>query len=51
MDGRSGVWPSMHTNSSRTLTAFSDLELASDLVFPSNREILGYLIAMPRHSA
>ena len=26
LDGRSGVWPAMHTNSSRILTAFSDLE-------------------------
>ncbi len=42
-DGRSGVWPSMHTNSSRTLTAFSDLEHTTDLVYPSNRDILGYL--------
>ena len=24
--GRSGVWPAMHTNTSRVLTAFSDLE-------------------------
>ena len=37
LDGRSGVWPSMHTNSSRTLTAFSDLEHETDLVYPSNR--------------
>jgi dimethylaniline monooxygenase (N-oxide forming) len=43
LDGRSGVWPGMHTNTSRVLTAFSDLELASDLVFPSNRETLAYL--------
>jgi dimethylaniline monooxygenase (N-oxide forming) len=41
--GRSGVWPSMHTNSSRTMTAFSDLEHETDLVYPSNREILDYL--------
>lgn len=40
---RSGVWPTMHTNTSRIMTAFSDLELDSDLVFPSNREILDYL--------
>jgi cation diffusion facilitator CzcD-associated flavoprotein CzcO len=33
----------MHTNSSRTLTAFSDLEHETDLVYPSNRDILGYL--------
>jgi dimethylaniline monooxygenase (N-oxide forming) len=43
LDGHSGVWPSMHTNSSRTLTAFSDLEHETDLVYPSNREILSYL--------
>ena len=33
----------MHTNTSRILTAFSDLEHESDLVFPSNRDILAYL--------
>jgi len=43
LDGRSGVWPSMHTNSSRTLTAFGDLEHEIDLVYPSNRDILSYL--------
>jgi cation diffusion facilitator CzcD-associated flavoprotein CzcO len=41
--GRSGVWPSMHTNTSRILTAFSDLEPASAAVFPSNRDVLDYL--------
>ncbi len=41
--GRSGVWPAMHTNTSRIMTAFSDLENKSDLVYPSNREILNYL--------
>lgn len=41
--GRSGVWPTMHTNTSRIMTAFSDLEQESDLVYPSSREILGYL--------
>lgn len=41
--GQSGVWPSMHTNTSRVLTAFSDLEHTSDTVFPSNGEILDYL--------
>ncbi len=40
---QSGVWPSMHTNTSRTMTAFSDLEHESDVVYPSNREILDYL--------
>ena len=33
----------MHTNTSRILTAFSDLEHESDVVFPSNRDILAYL--------
>ena len=33
----------MHTNTSRILTAFSDLEHEGDLVFPSNRDILDYL--------
>jgi len=41
--GRSGVWPAMHTNTSRIMTAFSDLEHESDVVYPSNREILDYL--------
>ncbi|SOX52805.1 dimethylaniline monooxygenase [Mycobacterium ahvazicum] len=43
LDGHSGVWPSMHTNSSRTLTAFSDLEHTTDHVYLSNREVLDYL--------
>jgi dimethylaniline monooxygenase (N-oxide forming) len=41
--GRSGVWPAMHTNTSRVLTAFSDLEHETDAVFPSSTEILAYL--------
>ena len=41
--GRSGVWPTMHTNTSRIMTAFGDLEHDSDLVYPSNRDILDYL--------
>ena len=41
--GRSGVWPNMHTNTSRIMTAFSDLEPDGDDVFPSNAEILQYL--------
>ena len=40
---QSGVWPTMHTNTSRIMTAFSDLEHDADLVYPSNREILDYL--------
>jgi dimethylaniline monooxygenase (N-oxide forming) len=43
LQGSSGVWPSMHTNSSRTVTAFSDLEHTTDHVYPSNREVLDYL--------
>ena len=42
-DGISGVWPTMHTNTSRILTSFTDLEPDSDLVFPSNRDMLDYL--------
>jgi hypothetical protein len=43
LDGLSGVWPTMHTNIGRVLTAFSDLEHRSDVVYPSNRDILDYL--------
>jgi dimethylaniline monooxygenase (N-oxide forming) len=43
LDGISGIWPTMHTNTSRILTSFSDLEHDSDLTFPSNRDILAYL--------
>ncbi|WP_299571945.1 FAD-dependent oxidoreductase [uncultured Williamsia sp.] len=39
----SGVWPAMHTNTSRILTAFGDLDHDADVVFPSNRDILAYL--------
>lgn len=41
--GNSGVWPTMHTNTSRILTSFSDLEHDNDLAFPSNRDMLAYL--------
>jgi dimethylaniline monooxygenase (N-oxide forming) len=41
--GRSGVWPGMHTNTSRIMTAFSDLEHESQVVFPSSQVILAYL--------
>ncbi|MGJ0121016.1 flavin-containing monooxygenase [Williamsia sp. MIQD14] len=41
--GSSGVWPAMHTNTSRVLTAFSDLEPDGDAVFPSNHDVLDYL--------
>lgn len=43
LDGVSGVWPTMHTNTSRILTAFSDLAHDGDLSFPPNRDILDYL--------
>lgn len=41
--GSSGVWPTMHTNTSRVLTAFSDLEHRCDEVYPSNQQVLEYL--------
>ena len=43
LHGRSGVWPAMHTNTSRIMTAFSDLEHESNLVYPPNRDVLDYL--------
>jgi hypothetical protein len=43
LPGRSGVWPSMYTNTSRVLTAFSDLEHDSDLAFLPNHDVLDYL--------
>ena len=42
LDGISGIWPTMHTNTSRILTSFSDLEHDNNLTFPSNRDILAY---------
>ena len=41
--GLSGVWPTMHTNTSRVMTAFSDLEHDTNLVYPAGRDILDYL--------
>jgi dimethylaniline monooxygenase (N-oxide forming) len=41
--GSSGVWPTMHTNTSRILTAFSDLAPDTNIVFPSRRFIFDYL--------
>ena len=42
----SGVWPSMRTNTSRILTAFSDLPHATGApVYPSNQSIREYLRA------
>jgi dimethylaniline monooxygenase (N-oxide forming) len=43
LDGISGIWPTMHTNTNRILTSFSDLEHDNDLTFPSNQDILAYL--------
>src|SRR5258707_7309705 len=43
LPGLSGVWPTMHTNTSRVLTAFSDLEHETGNVYPSGRDILAYL--------
>lgn len=41
--GISGVWPTMHTNTSRVMTAFSDLEHETCRVYPSGRDIRAYL--------
>jgi cation diffusion facilitator CzcD-associated flavoprotein CzcO len=41
--GRSGVWPDMHANTSRILTAFSDLSHDGTATFPSNRDVHHYL--------
>jgi cation diffusion facilitator CzcD-associated flavoprotein CzcO len=43
LPGLSGVWPSLHTNTSRVLTAFSDLEPSSTAVFPAFSEVRDYL--------
>ncbi|MEV3900926.1 NAD(P)-binding domain-containing protein [Mycobacterium sp. NPDC050551] len=43
LPGCSGVWPSMHTNTSRILTAFSDLPFGGHLVHPPNADVLRYL--------
>ena len=41
----SGVWPSMRTNTSRLMTAFSDFPHGDDVaVYPSNREMHAYLL-------
>ncbi len=40
----SGVWPDMHTNTSRVVTRFSDLDFPSGArMFPHNRQVLAYL--------
>ena len=41
--GTNGVWPTLHTNTSRVLTAFSDLPHDGGPVFPSNHDIRRYL--------
>ena len=51
MPGLSGVWPTMHTNTSRIMTAFSDLEHEGDVVYPAAATSSTTSIAMPRHSA
>jgi dimethylaniline monooxygenase (N-oxide forming) len=43
LPGTSGIWPGMHTNTSRVLTAFSDVDHETDVVFPSNQDMLTYL--------
>ncbi|MGZ5390660.1 MAG: flavin-containing monooxygenase [Mycobacterium sp.] len=43
LQDQSGVWPAMYTNTSRVLTAFSDLEHEGDLAFLSNHAVLAYL--------
>lgn len=43
VSGISGVWPAMHTNTSRVLTAFSDLHHSGDQTFLPNRDVLHYL--------
>src|SRR5215213_10219945 len=40
----SGVWPSMRTNTSRVMTAFSDLDYPDGTsVYPSNQDVRAYL--------
>ncbi|MCV7419353.1 FAD-dependent oxidoreductase [Mycobacterium yunnanensis] len=48
LSGTSGVWPAMHTNTSRVLTAFSDLEPRGTNVFPSGAEVRDYLYRYAR---
>jgi dimethylaniline monooxygenase (N-oxide forming) len=43
LPGLSGVWPAMHTNTSRVMTAFSDLDHETDLVHPAAPDMLAYL--------
>jgi dimethylaniline monooxygenase (N-oxide forming) len=43
LEGLSGVWPSMHTNTSRVLTTFSDLDHETDHVHLASSAVLAYL--------
>lgn len=43
LQGISGVWPGMRTNTSRILTAFSDLAHDDDRTFLPNEDVLDYL--------
>src|SRR3954452_14340252 len=43
LPGLSGVWPTMHTNTSRVMTAFSDLDHDTAFVYPSCGDVLAYL--------
>jgi dimethylaniline monooxygenase (N-oxide forming) len=46
----SGVWPSMHTNTSRVLTEFSEVShLAGTAVYPTNQQIQAYLQRYAEH--
>jgi len=42
--GQSGVWDSLHTNSSKYLTAFSDMPFSEDIeLYPSHAVVKQYL--------
>ncbi|OAN38958.1 flavin-containing monooxygenase [Mycolicibacterium iranicum] len=43
LPGISGVWPGMHTNTSRILTSFSDLAHQGVCTFLPNEDVLDYL--------
>ncbi len=46
----SGVWPSMHTNTSRVLTEFSEVpHLEGTAVYPTNQEMQAYLQRYAEH--
>ena len=48
----SGVWPGMHTNTSRAMTAFSDFAAPADYpLHPAAEQIHAYLRAYAQHSA